>query len=194
MKTTVKSLLILSLIGAASSSAPARAADYVIDTKGGHASVNFRIKHLGYSWLFGRFDRFGGRFSFDENNPGASRIKVEIDTASVNSNHAERDNHLRGADFLDVKTFGAATFESTGVTVTGDRKALVQGRLTLHGVTRDITIDAEYTGGGADPWGGHRQGFAGAARLALADYGVKYNLGPAAREVELILYIEGVRQ
>ena len=83
-------------------SAPTAATEYVIDTKGGHASINFRVQHLGFSWLTGRFDTFSGAFRYDEKNPSASGISVTIDTTSVNSNHAERDKHLRGADFLDV--------------------------------------------------------------------------------------------
>ena len=84
---------------------PAQAANYTIDTKGQHASINFRIKHLGYSWLTGRFDKFSGTFAFDKANPAASSVKVEIDTESVNSNHGERDKHLRSKEFLDVATY-----------------------------------------------------------------------------------------
>ena len=76
----------------------AQAADYVIDTKGAHAFIQFKIAHLGYSWLLGRFNTFSGEFSYDENNPAASRVKVDIDVASLDSNHAERDKHLRGDD------------------------------------------------------------------------------------------------
>ena len=94
---------------------PATAADYVIDTKNAHASITFRIKHLGFSWLTGRFDKFSGNFSFDDKNPDASKVKVEIDTASVDTNHAERDKHLRAADLLDTDEFPTATFESTSV-------------------------------------------------------------------------------
>jgi polyisoprenoid-binding protein YceI len=189
MKLTPASL---ALIAALLSAAPATAADYVIDTDKAHASVNFRIKHLGFSWLTGRFDKFKGTFSFDEAKPEASKVKVEIDTASINSNHAERDNHLRGKDFLDTASFPTATFESTGVKLDGD-KATVTGNLTLHGVTKEITIDAKRVGGGTDPWGGVREGFTGTTTIALKDFGISYNLGPASETVELALEIEGVR-
>ena len=95
------------------------AADFVVDIKGQHASIKFRIKHLGFSWLTGRFDKFSGNFSFDDKNPDASKVKVEIDTTSVDTNHAERDKHLRGADLLDIDMFPTATFESTSVKSTG---------------------------------------------------------------------------
>ena len=180
--------------GLLSISAPATAADFVIDTKGAHASVNFRIKHLGYSWLVGRFDRFEGTFSFDDKNANASKVKVEIDTTSLNSNHAERDKHLRSADFLDVAKFPKATFESTVVKRGGDGKGTITGKLTLRGVTKDITIAAERIGGGADPWGGYREGFAGSTMLTLADFGITKDLGPTAKAVEMTLNVEGVKQ
>lgn len=173
---------------------PATAADYVIDTKNAHASITFRIKHLGFSWLTGRFDKFSGTFSFDDKNPDASKVKVGIDTTSVDTNHAERDKHLRAADLLDTDAFPSATFESTSVKAEGSDKAKITGKLTLHGVTKEITIDAERIGGGKDPWGGYRDGFTGTTELTLADFGIKRDLGPAAKTVELTLNIEGIRQ
>ena len=174
--------------------APASAADYVIDTKGAHAAINFRIKHLGYSWLSGRFNTFSGTFSFDDKKPEASTISVEIDVASVDSNHAERDKHLRSADFMDAAKFPKATFVSKSVTPKGAGKATIAGELTLHGVTKPVTIEAEFIGGGDDPWGGFRQGFVGSTKLVLADYGMTHDLGPAAKEVELTLNVEGLRK
>jgi polyisoprenoid-binding protein YceI len=174
--------------------APAEAADYTIDSKGQHASVNFRIKHLGFSWLVGRFDTFNGTFSFDDAKPEISKVKVEIATTSVNTNHAERDKHLRSADFLDVAAHPTASFESTSITPKGDGKAAIAGKLTLNGVTKDIVIDAERIGGGDDPWGGYRQGFSGKTTLALSDFAIKKDLGPASKSVELTLDVEGVRQ
>ncbi|MBS0267681.1 MAG: YceI family protein [Proteobacteria bacterium] len=173
---------------------PATAADYVIDTKNAHASITFRIKHLGFSWLTGRFDKFSGTFSFDDKNPDASKVKVEIDTTSVDTNHAERDKHLRAGDLLDTDMFPTATFESTSVKAEGSDKAKITGNLTLHGVTKAITIDAERIGGGKDPWGGYRDGFTGTTLLTLADFDIKRDLGPAAKTVELTLNIEGIRQ
>lgn len=187
-------LAALALVAGLAVSAPAVAADYAIDTKGQHAAVNFRIKHLGFSWLSGRFDRFSGTFSYDEKAPEASKVNVEIDTASVNSNHAERDKHLRNSDFLDVDKFPKATFVSKSVTASGEGKATIVGDLTLRGVTKEVVVDATYVGGGTDPWGGERVGFTGTTKLTLADYGITFNLGPEGKEVELILDVEGVKQ
>jgi len=172
----------------------AAAEDYLIDTKGSHAFVQFKIKHLGYSWLYGRFNDFAGNFSYDENNPEAATVEVVIKTASVDSNHAERDKHLRNSDFLNVDEHPEARFVSTAFTESGDNKAELKGDLTLNGVTRPVTIDVEHIGHGPDPWGGYRRGFSGTTTLKLADFGIDYDLGPASTEVEMILSVEGIRQ
>ncbi len=172
----------------------AQAADYVIDTEKAHAFIQFRIKHLGYSWLLGRFNEFEGRFSYDEDQPGAASVEVTIDTASVDTNHAERDKHLRGEDFFEVDKYPKARFVSTGFRENDDGTAVLQGNLTLHGVTRPVTIDVKHVGHGPDPWGGYRRGFEGTTTLTLADYNIDFDLGPAAREVELFLSVEGIRQ
>ncbi|MEE8428025.1 MAG: YceI family protein [Gammaproteobacteria bacterium] len=174
--------------------APAQAADYVIDTKGAHAFIQFRIKHLGYSWLLGRFNDFDGSFSYDEANPGVSKVEVKIKTASLDSNHAERDKHLRGKDFFDVKKYPEARFVSTSYKENDDNTAVLIGNLTLHGVTRSVTIDVKHVGHGPDPWGGYRRGFEGTIRIRLADFNFNYNLGPASLEAELFLSVEGIRQ
>lgn len=186
--------LFSALLGAAVVfTTPAAAAEYVIDTAKAHASITFRIQHLGFSWLTGRFDDFSGNFSYDESKPENSKVKVEINTDSVNTNHAERDKHLRGKDFLDVAKYPKAIFESTAVKVDGD-KATIVGNLTLHGVTKEIEIAAAPVGGGKDPWGGFRQGFTGTTSIPLKDFGIDFNLGPASEAVDLTLDIEGIRQ
>jgi len=168
--------------------------EYLIDTKGAHAFIQFRIKHLGYSWLLGRFNNFSGSFRYDDKDPAASTVNVVIKTDSIDSNHAERDKHLRGEDFLNVAKYPEARFTSTSFKDNGDGTAILTGNLTLHGMTRSITIDVKHIGHGPDPWGGYRRGFEGTTTLKLADYNITYNLGPASREVELFLSVEGVRQ
>lgn len=192
VKRAVPALIVMA--SAMLASTAASAADYVIDAKNAHASINFRVKHLGFSWLTGRFNTFSGTFSFDEDAPEKSKVSVEIDTASVDSNHGERDNHLRGEDFLAVEEFPKATFESTKVELDGDGKAKITGNLTLRGVTKEVVIDAEHIGGGEDPWRGYRDGFAGTTSFELADFEIPKDLGPAAKTVELQLHIEGIRQ
>ena len=192
----MKKLAMGTLFGALAlsmASTTANAADYVIDTQGAHAFVQFKIKHLGYSWLLGGFREFEGKFSYDANKVEDTKVKMTINTASLDSNHAERDKHLKGSDFLNVKKFPEATFVSTKVVDKGDKKSVLYGDLTLHGVTRNIAIDVTEIGGGKDPWGGYRQGFEGRTTLALADFGITTNLGPASKNVEMYLSIEGIR-
>ena len=191
MKKTVFTALLLNL---AILALPAQAADYVIDTEKAHAFIQFKINHLGYSWLLGRFNRFDGEFSYDEKNPSAASIRVNIDPASIDSNHAERDKHLRSKDFLHVDKYPEARFVSTSFEEKGNGKAILKGDFTLHGVTRPITIDVTHIGHGKDPWGGYRRGFSGSTSFALKDFGIDYDLGPASREVELFLSIEGIRK
>ncbi|MCW8905133.1 YceI family protein [Sedimenticola sp.] len=174
--------------------APVSAERYVIDTEKAHAFVQFKISHLGYSWVLGRFNEFEGSFNYDENNPSASTVSVTVNPASVDSNFAERDKHVRGKDFLKVDEFTTATFNSTGYEVTGENTALLKGDLTLRGITKPIVIDVTQIGAGKDPWGGYRRGFEGTTRLTLADFGIPMDLGPASREVELFLSVEGIRQ
>ena len=172
--------------------ARAMADDYQIDSA--HSFVEFRIQHLGFSWLHGRFNRLSGMFTYDPANPAASRVSVEIDPASVDTNHAERDKHLRENEgFLEVAQYPKVGFKSTKYTGTSDSGTL-EGLLTLHGVTKPIKIAVERIGEGTDPWGGYRAGFEGTVTLTRKDFGIDYNLGPAAETVELILGIEGIRQ
>lgn len=192
MKKTVFTALTLTAIMALPT--VALADKYLIDTKDAHASIQFRIQHLGYSWLHGRFNTFEGSFEYDENQPESAKVSVTIDPASIDSNHAERDKHLRGSDFLDVEQYPEASFVGTSFKPLGDGKATLSGELTLHGVTKPIVIDAHEIGHGPDPWGGYRRGFEGTTRISLADFGINYNLGPKSREVELTLSLEGIRQ
>lgn len=168
--------------------------EYVIDTKGMHASIQFKIAHLGYSWLWGRFNDFDGHFSYDKNNPEAAKIEVTINTISIDSNNAERDKHLRGDEFLDVEKYPQSRFVSTSFTMDEDGTGILKGNFSLHGVTRPITINVKYIGEGDDPWGGYRVGFEGTTRIALADYKITRDLGPVSAELDLIFSIEGVRQ
>ncbi|HSX86637.1 MAG TPA: YceI family protein [Pseudomonas sp.] len=189
-----KTLAALTLGTALLGAGHAMAADYAIDKQGQHAFVNFKISHLGYSWLYGTFKDFDGSFSFDEKNPEASKVKVSLNTASVDTNHAERDKHLRSGDFLNVDKHPTATFESTSVKSTGEGTADITGNLTLNGVTKPVVIAAKFVGQGDDPWGGYRAGFEGSTMVKLKDFDIQKDLGPASQEVELIISIEGVRQ
>ncbi len=171
------------------------AAEYVVDSKGAHASVNFKIQHLGYSWLTGRFDTLEGTFNYDPKNIDKSTIEMKVDVSSINSNHAERDKHLRSDDFLNTDKFNEATFKSMSVKDLENNQLSVTGLLTLHGVSKPIVILVEKIGEGKDPWGGERVGFSGKARLTLADFGIDSSkLGEASSFVELDIHLEGIKK
>lgn len=191
LKKTLLGLTAFSLLASASS---ALAAEYKLDKEGQHAFVQFRIKHLGYSWIYGGFNDFDGSFTFDEKNPAADKVNVTINTNSVDTNHAERDKHIRSADFLNVTKFPQATFTSTEVKKDGDDEFDITGNLTLNGVTKPVKLEAKLMGQGDDPWGGYRAGFEAEGTIKLKDFNITTDLGPASQEVELIISVEGVRQ
>lgn len=188
MKKLSTSLLALVALGASNF---VNAADYDLDIKGAHAFINFKASHLGYSWLTGRFNKFDGKFSYDADKLEDTKIEVIIDPASIDSNHAERDKHLRGKDFLNVSKFPESKFVSTKVTDKGNGKIEVVGDFTLHGVTKSIVIDAIKIGEGKDPWGGYRAGFSGTTTIDVADYDFK---AAWAGQIQLELLIEGIRK
>ena len=169
-----------------------QAAEYRIDPA--HSVVQFRISHLGYSWMIGVFDRISGSFAFDPAaGPAGQKIAVEIETASIDTGHAERDKHLRSSDFLNVRKYPKAVFVSTGYE--GDAKGgTMKGRLTLMGVTRPVAIAVKKVGEGDDPWGGYRAGFEGRTSLNRRDFNAGRDLGPASESMDLFLSVEGVRR
>ncbi|ATG16573.1 TPA: YceI family protein [Providencia alcalifaciens] len=174
------------------SAGSALAENYQFDKQGQHGFIEFRIQHLGYSWLYGSFKDFDGNFTYDAKDPAKDKVEVTIKTGSIDTNHAERDKHLRSPDFLNAAKFPEAKFVSTAVKKEGD-KYLVTGDFTLNGVTKPITLDAKLTGEGKDPWGGYRAGFEAKGNIKLKEFNIKSDLGPKSQEVELMLSVEGVQ-
>lgn len=190
MKMIQKSFIAVIVLLMSISSATA--ADYVIDTKGGHAAINFKFKHIGISWLVGEFKTFSGSFSFDPENVEASSIIVDIDTTSLDSNHAERDKHIRAENRLNTDDYPTAKFVSTRVESTADETMTVYGDLTLRGVTKEIAIAASTVGAGDDPWGGYRVGLEGTTTLDMRDFGSE-GFGPT-HMIDMLLYVEGIQE
>ena len=174
------------------SAGSALAENYQFDKQGQHGFIEFRIQHLGYSWIYGSFKDFDGNFTYDAKDPAKDKVEVTIKTGSIDTNHAERDKHLRSPDFLNAAKFPEAKFVSTEVKKEGD-KYLVTGDFTLNGVTKPITLDAKLTGEGKDPWGGYRAGFEAKGNIKLKEFNIKSDLGPKSQEVELMLSVEGVQ-
>ncbi|MHC8317312.1 YceI family protein [Pseudomonas sp. LB3P31] len=186
----LKKTLAALAIGSALLSGNVMAADYVVDKEGQHAFVDFKISHLGYSFITGTFKDIDGKFSFDAAKPEDSKIEFNVNTASVFTNHAERDKHIASKDFLDGSK---ATFVSTSVKSTGANTADVTGNLTLLGVTKPIVVKATFLGEGKDPWGGYRAGFEGTTSIKRSDFGKQKDLGPKSDAVELYISFEGVK-
>lgn len=194
----LKKTLAALAIGSALLSANVMAADYVVDKTGQHAFVDFKISHLGYSYITGTFKDIDGKFSFDAAKPEDSKIEFNVNTASVFTNNAERDKHISSKDFLKVADFPKATFVSTSVKTTGknaDGKvtADVAGNLTIAGVTKPVVVKATFLGEGKDPWGGYRAGFEGTTSIKRSDFGKMMDLGPQSDAVDLYVTFEGVK-
>lgn len=173
----------------------AQAADYQIDTEGQHAFVQFKISHLGFSYILGSFEEFDGQFTYDPEDLDASSAEIEVQVDSLTSNHAERDRHILSDDFLNASEFPTATFTSTGFESTGDNEGMLTGDLTLHGETQEIEMPVTLLGEGDDPWGNYRAGFEGSTMLTLEDYGIDMSDFPESmHELELYVTFEGIRQ
>jgi len=187
----MKKVLIASALSAAIAlPMAATAADYKVDTT--HAFVNFKVSHLGYSFIQGRFNKFEGQFSYDDKNVAASKVTINLDTTSLDTNHAERDKHLKSDDYIDASKFSTAKFVSTSVAEAADGGLTITGDMTFHGVTKPIVVDAKVIGQGDDPWGNYRAGLEGSTRLELADFGM--NVKGASTYADLNIVLEGVRQ
>lgn len=176
----------------------ALAVDYVIDKEGQHAFIDLRVKHLEYSFITGTFRDLDGTFSFDATKPEDSKIEVNVRTASLFTNHTERDKHLREKEYLNVDKFPDARFVSTGVKLTGTNSegkltADVTGDLTLGGVTKSIVVKSTFLGEGDDPWGGYRAGFEGTTSILREDFGQTGKLSPGSSRIELYITFEGIR-
>lgn len=174
-------------------------ADYKIDPA--HSTVAFKVRHL-VSQVSGRFNEFEGSFSYEPDRPETWKAEATINVASIDTNVADRDNHLRSADFFDVATYPIMTFQSTGVEqsdVEGD-KAKLHGLLTIHGVERPVVLDLTIHGVAQDPWGNVRAGFTATTRINRRDFGLEWNkvleTGQllVGEEVDVILEIEGIQQ
>lgn len=141
-----------------------------------HSSINFHVRHLMVSKVHGRFSKWSGILELDEQDLTRSRVEVTIDASSIDTKEQKRDDHLRSADFLEVERYPTITFKSTNVTREGDEEFRVVGDLTIHGVTRPVTLEVEGGGRVADPWGGTRTGFSARTSISRKDFGLTWNV------------------
>jgi polyisoprenoid-binding protein YceI len=155
--------------------APSLTGAYDIDPA--HSRIGFAAKHAMVTTVRGQFTDYTADVYLDEDNPAASRVRLEIKAASVESGNADRDKHLRGGDFFDVGAHPTLVFQSTKVEKSdGDLYTLI-GDLTINGVTNPVSVDWEVTGATTDPWGNFRAGFEGKATVNRRDWGLQWNVG-----------------
>lgn len=141
-----------------------------------HSVAEFKVKHMMISNVKGQFRGISGVLTLDESDVANSRVEAGIDAASINTGDAQRDAHLKSADFFDVQNFPTLGFKSTGVKRTGDDELAVTGDLTIHGVTRQVVFSVEGpTVAGKDPWGNTRVGLSAVARINRKDFGLTWN-------------------
>ncbi len=143
-----------------------------------HSSVQFAVKHMMFTTVRGRFKDVKGTIEVDEQNPDRSSVNVEISAASIDTGVADRDTHLRSADFLNVEHYPTITFRSKRVegalAKEGDEFRVI-GDLTIHGTAKEVTLDCTFEGRGKDPWGGERAGARATTRIDRRDWGLEWN-------------------
>jgi len=141
-----------------------------------HSSFQFKVRHLMVSNVKGGFTKASGVVTIDEKDISNLKVELTIDAASVSTDHAKRDEHLRGPDFFDVAKYPTLTFVSKKVIKAGPENLKVTGDLTIHGVTREVTVDVEGpTPEVKDPWGNFRRGATATTKINRKDFGLTWN-------------------
>ncbi|MGA7121579.1 MAG: YceI family protein [Polyangiaceae bacterium] len=148
-------------------------ASYNVDNA--HSDIAFSVRHMVFAKVRGHFTKWSAQVSFDANDPSKSMLDVSIDVASIDTREAQRDTHLKSADFLDAEKYPKITYKSRRVEAAGDKRYKVIGDLTVHGVTRETSLDAEELGRGKDPWGNDRIIFSAKGSINRTDFGLKWN-------------------
>lgn len=176
---------------------PSMAADnFKIDKA--HTAIVFMVKHLGYSNMIGRFKDFAGNIVFDQNDVSKSKVDLVIKTASVDTEHAARDKHLRSPDFLNTAEFPEITFKSTGIRKTGAKTGKITGDLTILGKTKPVTMDVTFNRVAKHPIPSYKgvivAGFSARAKVNRLDYGMTYARKGIGGTLDLLLEIEAHKQ
>jgi polyisoprenoid-binding protein YceI len=146
---------------------------YTIDPA--HSRIGFVARHAMITKVRGSFDEFEGSGVFDATDPQNSSLNLTIQTKSIDTRNADRDNHLRSNDFFDMEEYPEITFASTNVEAADSTHFNVTGDLTIKGITKSLTVPLEFTGGAVDPFGNHRIGLEGAVEINRKDWGVNWN-------------------
>lgn len=170
-----------------------RAGNYSLDPA--HASLIFKIDHLGFSTYVGRFNSFDISLDFDENDPTAARVEAVIDMTSLDVADDDFANTLVGSNWFDANQFPEALFQSTSITVTGDNRGVMIGNLTLHGVTQPVTLDVAFNGGGSDRLrGAYVIGLSATSQISRKAFGVDRFDGIVGDLVQIEIEAEFLRE
>ena len=179
---------------------PATATETTWSIDPAHSHVEFAVRHLMISTVKGRFGVVTGTLKTDETDPAKGEVEVSIDASSIDTREAQRDAHLKSADFFDVERFPAITFRGNRISDVSGNRFKLTGDLAIHGVTRTVTLDVTSEGRGKDPWGGERAGFSATTKIKRSDFGLTWNqvleTGGIAvgDEIKIALDIEGIKQ
>lgn len=165
-----------------------------------HSEAQFAVRHMMISKVRGHFGKISGTIELDAHDLRQSRVEVTIDVSSIDTREPQRDAHLRSADFLDAETFPTITFKSRAVSPAGAGRFTIAGDLTMHGVTREVTLEAREEGRAKDPWGNERVGFSATTRIDRRDFGLHWNQALetggilVGHDIDIALEIEGIGQ
>jgi polyisoprenoid-binding protein YceI len=163
-----------------------------------HSHAAFSVRHMMVSTVKGHFNVLSGTFNIDEANPTNSSVEAEVDVASIDTHDANRDKHLRSSDFFDVEKYPKISFKSTKVEAAGDNEYKVTGDLTMHGVTKPVVFNVEYSGIVKDPFGFRRAGLSAKTKISRKEWGLTWHTlleaggAMVGDEVKLELDIEAV--
>ena len=184
----------LALLLAGAVALPARAEIHTYKIDNTHSFANWEIRRV-VARTSGTFHDVQGRIVLDTDNIAKSTVEASISVYSLNSSHLKRDIHVLTEDYLNARDHPELKFVSTKMSPVTPEKGSVTGNLTLHGVTKPVTLEYQILGLGKDPWGGMRIGFKATTRLNRGDYGITKGIpyGPVGNEVDVTLLIEGIR-
>lgn len=140
-----------------------------------HSQATFSVKHMMVATVRGHFNVLRGKLEIDEQHPENSSVEAEVDATSIDTRDERRDGHLRSPDFFDVEKYPTITFKSTNIESTGGDDYHVKGNLTIHGITKEVTFKAEYSGQLKDLYGLQRAGLSAKAKINRKDFGLNWN-------------------
>lgn len=169
-----------------------------IDTA--HSEIFFSVRHMMISKVRGEFEKFDGQIDFDQENPKNTTVDVQIEAASINTNEAQRDEHLKSADFFDVENYPVLRFKSRHVELTGNNTVRLVGDLTIRDITREVTLDVEFSGSMTNPWGKTVAGFSAHTTINRKEWNLNWNVALEAggwlvgEEIDISVGLELIKQ